>query len=181
MKQHKQKQEQKESHPESNPLNQDSNTQLPQQPQPQTPPEQQKIDDLTQTLQRLQADFENYKKQVDRQSAELKKFSNAQLISKFLPVLDTLDVAIKNAGKDQQHPQYTKGLELLHAQLMATLTSEGLMPINCQGKQFDPHYHEVMLKEQSDKPEGTILDEFQKGYLLHNKILRHSKVKISGQ
>ncbi len=143
--------------------------------------EQLKIQELTDTLQRLQADFENYKKRVDKETKEFITFANASLISKFLPMLDTLDVAIKNATKDNQHPQYVKGLELLHAQLMSVLRSEGLLPIICEGKKFDPHYHEVLLKEASGKEDGTILEEFQKGYLLHKKILRHSKVKISGK
>ncbi len=149
--------------------------------QVQQPSESQKVNELTDALQRLQADFENYKKRQEKDAKEFAKYSNAKLIEKFLPVLDTLDVAIKNAAKDNSNPQYAKGLELLHAQLMSMLNTEGLIAINCNGKKFDPHYHDVMLKESSDKDEGTILEEFQKGYLLHNKILRHSKVKISGQ
>jgi molecular chaperone GrpE len=141
--------------------------------------EQQKLAELTDTLQRLQADFENYRKRVEKETAEFVKFANSSLLAKFLPVLDTLDVAIKNACKDNHDQRYVKGLELLRAQLLSVLQVEGLLPIECVGKKFDPHYHEVMLKEPSDKEEGTILEEFQKGYLLHNKIMRHSKVKIS--
>jgi molecular chaperone GrpE len=150
-------------------------------PKQQKTPEQQKIAELTDSLQRLQADFENHKKRQEKETKEFARYANAKLIEKFLPVLDTLDVAIKNASKDNHNPQYVKGLELLHAQLMSVLHTEGLIPINCNGKKLDPNLHDVMLKEASDKDEGTILEEFQKGYLLHSKILRHSKVKVSGQ
>ncbi len=149
--------------------------------QDQQKPDQKKITELTDTLQRLQADFENYKKRQERETKEFIKFANAHLIAKFLPVLDTLDVAIKNAAKDNHNPQYVKGIELLHAQLLSVLQSEGLLSIKCEGKKFDSNLHDVMLKEPSDKEEGTILEEFQKGYLLHSKVLRHSKVKISGK
>src|SRR3989338_3006281 len=100
-------------------------------------PEHLKIKELTDTLQRLQADFENYKKRVDKETKEFITFANASLIAKFLPVLDTLDVAIKNAAKDSHNPQYAKGLELLRAQLMSVLQTEGLLPIKCEGKRFD--------------------------------------------
>jgi molecular chaperone GrpE len=142
-------------------------------------PEQQKIAELTDTLQRLQADFENYKKRADKDAMELVRFANATLIVKFLPLLDTLDAAIRNTTKDNHHQHYAKGLELLHAQLMSVLQAEGLAPIDCVGKKFDPHYHEVMVKEPSENEEGIILEELQRGYVLHKKVLRHSKVKIS--
>ena len=68
---------------------------------------------------------------------------------------------------------------MIYAQLISTLESEGLRPINSVGKKFDPYLHEVMLKQTSDKEEGIVLEELQKGYMLHGKVLRYSKVKIS--
>ena len=139
-----------------------------------------KKDDLTDTLKRLQAEFENFKKWTEKENRERMRFANAQLITKFLPLLDTLDAALRNAQQDDSNP-FARGLRMVHTQLLSLLRQEGLTPIECTGKQFDPHLHEVMLKEPSDKEEGAILEEFQKGYLLHDKVLRHSKVKISGQ
>jgi len=136
------------------------------------------VEELTDALKRLQAEFENFKKWTAKEGSERMRFANAQLIAKFLPALDTFDASLKNAPQDDP---MARGLQLVHAQLLAILKQEGLSPIECMGKPFDPHYHEVMLKEPSDKGDGTVLEEFQKGYLLHDRVLRHSKVKISGQ
>ena len=136
-----------------------------------------RIEELTNTLQRLQAEFENFKKWTEKNNREHIKFTNAQLIGKFLPLKDTFEAALKGPAKDNP---FAKGVEMLFGQLQSILKAEGLKHIECVGKKFDPNLHDVMLKEKSDKPEGTILEEFQKGYLLHDKVLRHSKVKISG-
>lgn len=142
-----------------------------------------RIEELTDALKRLQAEFENFKKWTAKESGERMRFANAQLIAKFLPVLDTFDASLKNMPQDMDNPlnPFAKGLQLVHAQLLAILKQEGLFPIECLGKPFDPHYHEVVLKEPSDGKDGAILEEFQKGYLLHDRVLRHSKVKISGK
>jgi len=73
-----------------------------------------------------------------------------------------------------------KGLELIYKNFLKILKTFGLKKIEAVGKKFDPYYHEVLLKEKSDKEEGIILEEFQSGYLLNGKVIRHSKVKISG-
>ncbi|MDP3765101.1 MAG: nucleotide exchange factor GrpE, partial [Nanoarchaeota archaeon] len=72
-----------------------------------------------------------------------------------------------------------KGIEMIYAQLFSTLESEGLKPIEASGKKFDPYLHDVMLKQKSDKEDGIVLEELQRGYMLNDKVLRHSKVKIS--
>ena|SRR3989338_1932484 len=141
-------------------------------------PKDVEIRELTNTLQRLQAEFENFRKWTEKDNRERTRFSNAQLIARFLPLLDTFDAALKTPK--EKDSAFAKGIGMLHSQLLALLHGEGLKQIICVGKKCDPHYHDVMLKEKSDKEEGTILEEFQKGYTLHDKILRHSKVKISG-
>ncbi len=161
--------------------------------EPSTPPEEkldvqmataeyshQKIEELTDTLRRLQAEFENFKKWTDREKREREKFAAAQLIGKLLPLLDTFDEALKNSSQHKDSP-LAKGIGMLHAQLLAILLGDGLRPIECLGRKFDSHYHDVMLKEKSGQEEGIVLEEFQRGYMLHDKVLRHSKVKVSGQ
>ena len=134
------------------------------------------IVELTDTLQRTQAEFENYKKHVDKEKTEFVKYAKAELIHKILPTLDSFELALKNT-KDNE--KFVKGMEMVYAQLFSLLESEGLKPIESVGKKFDPYLHEVMLKEKSDKEDGIVLEELQKGYMLNDKVLRHSKVKVS--
>jgi len=134
------------------------------------------IEELTDTLKRLQAEFENYKKRIDRENAEFVKYAKAELVYKLLPLLDTFEIALKNTSDKEK---FVKGIEIVYAQLFSTLESEGLKPIEALGKKFDPYLHEVMLKEKSDKEDGMVLEELQKGYMLNGRVLRHSKVKIS--
>ena len=137
-----------------------------------------KIDELTDTLKRLQAEFENYKKWNAREKAEFAKYANADLISQLLPVLDSFEIALKNTNDKEK---FVEGIKIIYAQFHSILEAEGLRPIKATGEKFDPYKHEVLMKEESDKPDDAILEEFQKGYMLNDKILRHSKVKVSGK
>ena len=145
-------------------------------PKEKKPTDEEIIAELTDTLQRLQAEFENYKKRIDRENAEFVKYAKAELVYKLLPLLDTFEIALKNTSDKEK---FVKGIEIVYAQLFSTLESEGLKPIEALGKKFDPYLHEVMLKEKSDKEDGVVLEELQKGYMLNGRVLRHSKVKIS--
>ena len=146
-------------------------------------PEEKKIDEkeeklkeLTDTLQHLQAEFENYKKRVDKENCELIRCANEDLILKILPIIDNFELALKSCRlKDD----FYKGMELIYSQLMDTLHSQGLKHIDCLNKKFDPYYHEVLLTEESEHPDNTITGELQKGYMLNDKVIRHSKVKIA--
>ena len=138
--------------------------------------EKEVIAELTESLQRLQAEFENYKKQIEKQSQEFVKYAKGDLINKILPTLDTFEIALKST---QDQEKFVKGMEMIYAQLFTTLENEGLRPIDSLGKKFDANLHEVMLKQKSDKEENTILEELQKGFMLNDKVLRHTKVKVS--
>ena len=158
------------------------------------PTEKDVIAELTETLQRTQAEFENYKKRVDKEKAEFIKYSKAELIQKMLPTIDTFEIALKgNKGNEKikifssikstpyflHNEKFVKGMEMVYAQLISLLHAEGLKPIEALDKKFDPYLHEIMLKEKSDKDDGIVLEELQKGYMLNDKVLRHSKVKVS--
>ena len=93
-------------------------------------------------------------------------------------MLDTFEIAFKNTNDKEK---FVEGMKMIYGIFHSTLEEEGLKPIKAEGEKFDPYKHEVLLKEESDKPEGTILEEFQKGYMLNDKVLRFSKVKISGK
>ncbi|MBN2112371.1 nucleotide exchange factor GrpE [Candidatus Woesearchaeota archaeon] len=132
--------------------------------------------ELIETLQRVQADFENYKKRVEKEKKEFTKIACSGIISEILPILDTFELALKNTDDKEE---FTKGVEMIYSQLFSTLEKIGLKPIESEGKKFDPYLHEALMQEESDKEEGTVIEEFQKGYLLNGKVIRHSKVKIS--
>ena len=131
-------------------------------------------EDYKEMLQRMQAEFENYKKRADKEAADIRKYANAELVKAFLPILDSFEMAFKNT-KDKD--KFVKGIEMLYAQLYSILEDQGLRPIDCAGRQCDPYYHEVLLQEASDK-DGMVLEELQKGYMLNDVVLRHSKVKV---
>ncbi|MEK6942606.1 MAG: nucleotide exchange factor GrpE [Nanoarchaeota archaeon] len=137
-----------------------------------------KIEELTDTLKRLQAEFENYRKRIDKERTEFAKYANASFVEKMLPVLDSFELALKNT---EDKEKFLAGVKILFAQFYSALQSQGLKPIKTKDEKFDPFRHEVLMKEASDKPDETILEEFQKGYMLNEKVLRHSKVKISGK
>jgi len=134
-----------------------------------------KLSDLTDTLQRLQAEFENYKKYVEKSQVEFRKYAQADIIETLLPILDSFELALKNTTDKEK---LMKGIELIYSQLYSLLEKQGIKKIEAKGK-FNPHLHEVLLKEESDKEEDTILEELQKGYMLNDKVLRHTKVKVS--
>jgi len=162
-------------------------------PKDKKPTEKEVIAELTDTLQRTQAEFENYKKRVDKEKQEFVKYAKAELIQKLLPTIDTFEIALKSSKIEdfrdtgnsknfqvstKDNEKFVKGMDMVYAQLMSLLHSEGLKSIESLGKKFDPYLHEVMLKEKSDKDEGTVLEELQKGYMLNDKVLRHSKIKV---
>jgi molecular chaperone GrpE len=131
-------------------------------------------------LLRLQAEFENYKKQLDKEKEEFMLNANESLIKDLLIVLDDFERAIKEIKKHRGgDKKLIDGFELIYKNFFKILEQRGLKRIDALGKKFDPYYHEALLQAHSEEEEGTILEEFQKGYLLNNKVIRHSKVKIS--
>lgn len=138
--------------------------------------DKEKVKELTETLQRLQAEFENYKKRTERENAESVKFANKELILKILPVIDNLELALKGEKRDDT---FFKGVELIYSQLMGSLEEYGLKHIPCVGEMFDAYRHEAMLAVESEEEKNTILEELQKGYMLHDKVIRPAKVKVA--
>ncbi len=135
-----------------------------------------KIAELTDTLKRLQAEFENYKKRADREKEIFSKNASIKLIEKMLPLLDSFELAIKNSNSSD-FEKFKKGVEMIYSQFYSILQNEGLRPIEALGRQFDPYKHEVLMQEESDR-DNVVIEEFQKGYMLNENVLRHSKVKV---
>lgn len=140
------------------------------------------IRELKETIQRLQADFENYCKRIERQRKEFIEFANTETIRELLPLLDSFQAAIEKLGKleNVQKKEALNGMLAIEKQLFAIMQKHGLREIPALGKKFDPMLHEAMLHENNkEKEDGIILEEFQKGFLLKEKLLRPAKVKIN--
>ncbi len=130
-----------------------------------------KIKELTDIAQRLQADFENFKKRSDKEHQNQLRLGKALVIKSLLPTLDTFEQALKQNPNDE-------GLKLVHQQLMTALRSEGLKEIATNGK-LDPYRHECLGEECSPEEKGMITEEIRKGYMLDDYVIRHSLVKVS--
>ena len=131
-------------------------------------------EDRLNQLKYLQADFDNYRKKFEKEKKDIIKLANENLIKEFLIVLDDLERA-------QKENENNKGLSLLYKNFLKILEKNGLKQIESLGKKFNPILHEVLTKEESEEDEGIILEEFQKGFMLKDKVIRPSKVKISGE
>ena len=138
-------------------------------------PEQQ-LQELKELLQRTQANFENYRKQMEKRFEEIQQFAAKSIIMELLPILDNFELALKHA---QNHADFSKGMELIYSQLLTLLEDNGVKAFSSAGQRYDPYVHEALLKVDSDLPENTVVEEFQKGYTLHTKVIRHARVKIS--
>jgi molecular chaperone GrpE len=130
-------------------------------------------------LQRLQAEFANYRKRAQREILEAYDYAKAQLICKLLPVVDDVERAIESLDSGCNSEEALKGVRLIYGKLKAALQSEGLEAIECKGKRFDPNFHEaVVVTKASEGTEGEIVKDFQKGYTFKGKLVRPSKVEV---
>ncbi len=133
------------------------------------------LEEYKELLQRVQADFENYKKRCEKEIAEQREYSNIKFVTKLLPVLDSFELALKHANSTDS--KFVEGVKSIYAQLYSTLEQIGLRKIDALGRQFDPYMHEVLLVDEEGEY-GKVLEELQKGYMLKDAVIRHSKVKI---
>jgi len=131
-------------------------------------------------LLRLAADFENYKKRAAREKEDWAKFANEDLIRGILPFIDNLERALNHAQKVTDTGVLIEGVRLTLQQLLQTLNKFGLSSFQSVGKPFDPAVHEAMLVVETDKQEpNQVVEEFQKGYLLNDRLLRPATVSVS--
>lgn len=130
---------------------------------------------------RLQADFDNIRKRLEREKQDFVKFANEGIILELLNILDDLERTVELAqAKHQDITSFLKGVEMILAHLYEMLKEYGVKPIEAEGKIFDPNYHEALMQaEETDLPEHTIVEELQKGYLLNDRVIRTAKVKVS--
>src|SRR2546425_12625539 len=144
--------------------------------------EKEKSEDLLRRLQYLQADFENYRKRVEKEMGDVKRLSNERLLSDLLTVKDELDLAFAKARESKQNPVLLEGVSMTQKRLQNILSKEGVERIPGAGSMFDPDYHEAALRVVSDdEEEGTVVEEVRAGYTLKGRVLRPSIVKVAGK
>ncbi len=129
---------------------------------------------------RLAAEFENFKKRTTRDRSESIKFSNERILKDFLSIIDNLERALQHAKEGSEGESLVQGVELVHKQCAELLTRFNVTPVDAVGAQFDPVVHQAVSQVETDKhPENTVADEFQKGYRLHDRLLRPALVTVA--
>ena len=146
------------------------------QPDPQEELRREK-DALQDRLLRTAAEFDNYRKRVDRERRDLAEFTAAEVLRDVLPIVDNLERALAAAGEGDP---LRKGVELTHKQMLDLLRKRGVKPIEALGADFDPNFHQAVVHEaSSEHREGEVMEELQRGYLLGDRLLRPAMVKVA--
>ncbi|MGI6092526.1 MAG: nucleotide exchange factor GrpE [Veillonellaceae bacterium] len=137
------------------------------------------LDESTERIKRLQADFDNFRRRTRQEKEELSNIVVQAIILELLPVLDNFERALA-AGETQDAAGLKSGIELIFRQLIGILEKNGLAPIQAVGETFNPERHEAVARvEDSDKEDGTITEELQKGYIVRGRVIRPSMVKVA--
>jgi molecular chaperone GrpE len=136
-------------------------------------------DALQDRLLRTAAEFDNYRKRVDRDRRDHADAATADALVDLLPIIDNLERAL-NAPPGRDIESFRKGVELIHQQMVELLRKRGVKPIDAVGADFDPRYHQAVVQEQSaDHREGEVIEEFTRGYMLGDRLLRPAMVKVA--
>lgn len=138
------------------------------------------LEELNQRFLRVAADFDNFKRRTQQEKEDLAKYSTAKLIGELLPVLDNFELALKNPGESADAQNLHKGVEMIYRQLMQALEQAGMTKIEAVGQPFDPNLHEAIMQVPDDSvAEDTVVEELRAGYMLKDRVIRASMVKVS--
>ena len=139
----------------------------------------QEKDALQDRLLRTAAEFDNYRKRMDRERADLSAFATADVLTELLPIVDNFERALQ-APAPPEADVFRKGIELIHKQMLDLLRKRGVRPIESLGADFDPNFHQAVIHESSaDHREGEVMQELQRGYMLGDRLLRPAMVKVA--
>jgi molecular chaperone GrpE len=137
--------------------------------------------DYLDNLQRLKAEFDNFRKRMLREQSEFLSLATQEIIKELLPVVDNFERAMAHEIEDGHLEDYKGGMQLVYNQLVDALAKEGLTSEEPVGEPFDPAKHEAMMQVDSEKyPEGTVVSVLEKGYLLKGRVIRPAKVSVAG-
>lgn len=139
-----------------------------------------KIEELTDRLTRQMAEFDNFRKRTEKEKSQMYEIGAKDIIEKILPVVDNFERGIVAVPEEEKSNPFAEGMEKIYKQLMTTLEEIGVKPIEAVGQEFDPDFHNaVMHVEDEEVGENIITEEFQKGYLYRDSVVRHSMVKVA--
>jgi molecular chaperone GrpE len=140
---------------------------------------QRERDEYKDLLLRARADFDNYRKRIERERLEQEEMAAADLLRDLLPIVDDLERALK-AEPGEAVERYRQGVALIHQHLLDALRKRGVRPIEAVGTDFDPHFHQAVLHESvQGARDGEVIEEFRRGYMLGDRLLRPSMVKVA--
>jgi len=138
-----------------------------------------KIDELNDRLIRNMAEFDNFRKRSEREKAQMFEIGARDIIEKILPVIDNFERGLGAITEEERESAFAQGIEKIYKQMFAALSDAGLKPIDAVGKPFDPNFHNaVMHAEDPEQGENLVAEEFQKGYMYRDTVIRHSMVKV---
>jgi molecular chaperone GrpE len=138
------------------------------------------IDNLKDSLQRLQADFNNYRRRVEKEKSDISTFANEKIVLELLPVIDNMERALQSSLEEEKESGIYKGVELVLKQLVDTLNKFGVEEIKAEDSDFDPNYHYAVAQEEVEGIDSNkVIEVFQKGYKLSSKVIRPAMVKVS--
>ena len=141
---------------------------------------QRQRDEYYDLLLRKSAEFDNYRKRVERERQTLSDAAAASMLEELLPLMDDLERALKAEAPDEAAQSYRRGVELIHRQLGDILRKRGARPIEALGADFDPYYHEAVAHVPADgRRDGEVIEEFRRGYMLGDRLLRPAMVKVA--
>ena len=139
-----------------------------------------KIEELTDRLTRQMAEFDNFRKRTDKEKSQMYEVGAKDIIDKILPVIDDFERGFGTVGEENKNDSFVQGMEMVYKKLMTTLEGIGVKPIEAVGQEFDPDFHNaVMHVEDENLGENIVAEEFQKGYMYRDSVVRHSMVKVA--
>lgn len=138
------------------------------------------IADLTDKLTRQMAEFDNYRKRTEKEKSAMYEIGAKDIVEKILPVVDNFERGLQSVAEENKEDPFVQGMDKIYKQLMTTLESIGVKPIEAVGQEFNPDFHNaVMHIEDEEAGENVVVEEFQKGYMYRESVVRHSMVKVA--
>lgn len=138
-----------------------------------------KIEELNDRLMRTMAEFDNFRKRTEKEKTQMFEIGARDIIEKILPVIDNFERGLGTISEEEKEGAFAQGIEKIYRQLVSSLEEAGLKPIEAAGKEFNPNFHNaVMHAEDPDLGENIVAEEFQRGYMYKDSVVRHSMVKV---
>ena len=139
-----------------------------------------KIEELTDKIVRQMAEFDNFRKRTEKEKSQMYEIGAKDIIEKILPVIDNFERGLSVVPEDKKEDSFVQGMEMIYKQLMTTLESAGVKAIEAVGQEFNPDFHNAVMHVEDDEvSENIVVEEFQKGYMYRETVVRYSMVKVA--